>query len=266
MFFITGIIIAALFLVSTSMPLLSWVLPYYKIKKLEEADLKTKIIANMVAILAIGWVDIKFLIPYFGIYVAMEIGYLLFKKYGRNVPIFDRIFIIALAVGLLISVYIFFNRVHLNINLEQLKDLYSKRTDFSSYEINMAFSYIREHLFFLVFLYTGVTSFLTYYFLKKETFINWEVSYFWLVPYIILFFMKRYGNIDTNLVENGLQIFKIVYGLYFIKIVTKLLYTKIKKQPFCFMIATLLTIMSPEFAFIIGGLASGIKVRVKVSK
>ena len=39
MFLITGIIIAALFLVSTSMPFLSWVLPYYKIKKLENANL-----------------------------------------------------------------------------------------------------------------------------------------------------------------------------------------------------------------------------------
>lgn len=58
MFLITGIIIAALFLVSTSMPFLSWVLPYYKIKKLEKADLKTKIIANIVALAAIGWIDI----------------------------------------------------------------------------------------------------------------------------------------------------------------------------------------------------------------
>ncbi|MGL5520656.1 MAG: hypothetical protein ACRDA2_01190, partial [Cetobacterium sp.] len=111
MFLITGIIIAALFLVSTSMPFLSWVLPYYKIKKLENADLKTKIIANIVALAAIAWVDIHFLVTYIGVFVSIEILYYILKKYGKNIQYFDKIFITSLIIGAGVCVYIYFNRV-----------------------------------------------------------------------------------------------------------------------------------------------------------
>ena len=92
MFLITGIIIAALFLVSTSMPFLSWVLPYYKIKKLENADLKTKIIANIVALAAIGWIAVNFLITYIGVFISLEILYYASKKYVIRIQTIDKLF------------------------------------------------------------------------------------------------------------------------------------------------------------------------------
>ena len=266
MFFITGIIIAALFLVSTSMPLLSWLLPFYKIKKLENADLKTKIIANIVAIAIIGWVDYKFLITYVGVFVSIEILYLLFKKYGDKVEYFDRIFIISLIVGGLVCLYMYFNRVSLNISLEQLKALYTQKTEFSKSEIDMAFTYIKENFSYLVFVYMNMTVFFTYYFLNKESFINWEVSYLWLIPYVILFFLEKYSGLDNILIVNGMSILKIVYSLYFIKVVTKVLNEKIKKQQIRFIIGIFLTLMSPEFAFIFGALGSGIKIQIKKQK
>ncbi|MEG3013722.1 MAG: hypothetical protein RR795_04560 [Cetobacterium sp.] len=262
MFFITGIIIAALFLVSTSIPLLSWVLPFYKIKKLENADLKTKVIANVVAVAIIGWVDYKFLITYIGVFVSIEVLYLLFKKYGNKIEYFDRIFITSLIVGGLVCGYMYFNRVGLNISLENLKTLYIQKTEFSKPEIDMAFKYIKENFSYLVFLYMNVTVFLMYYFLNKEDFINWEVSYLWLVPYISLFFLERYLALNNTLILNGMNILKIVYSLYFVRIVTKALNEKIKQQQLSFIVGVFLALMSPEFAFIFGALASGIKIQV----
>lgn len=266
MFLITGIIIAALFLVSTSMPLLSWILPFYKIKKLENADIKTKIVANLVAVLCIGWVDISFLVPYFGIYILIEVMYLLFNRYGKKVDMFDRIFITTLTVGSLVFGYLYFHQVGLNLSLEHLKNMYMQKTDFTQSEINTAFHYIKENTMFLIYFYIAFTVFFTYYLLGKDTFTKWKVSYVWLIPYIILFFIEKYAGLDSALVVNGLNVFKIIYALYFIKVVTGLLNVKVKNPSICFIVGLIMTFMSPEFAFIFGALASGINIKVKVIK
>ncbi len=281
MFLITGIIIAALFLVSTSMPFLSWVLPYYKIKKLENADLKTKIIANIVALAAIGWVDIKFLITYIGVFCSIEILYYLLKRYGKKIPCFDRIFITSLLIGAGICVYMYFNRVGLNIGFEQLKNLYLQKTTFTQYEVDMelknlylqkttftqyevdmAFKYIKDNFIYLIFVYINMTVFLTYYFLNKESFLKWDVSYLWLVPYVIVFFIEKYTSFGGSLTGNILSILKIVYIMYFMRIVAGILNEKVKKQSLCFTIGVFLALISPEFAFIFGALASGIKIKI----
>ena len=262
MFLITGIIIAALFLVSTSMPFLSWVLPYYKIKKLENADLKTKVIANIVALAAIGWVDIKFLITYIGVFCSIEVLYYLLKRYGKKIACFDKIFITSLLIGIGISIYMYFNRVGLNIGFEQLKNLYLQKTTFSQYEVDMAFKYIKDNFVYLIFIYINMTVFLTYYFLNKDEFIKWDVSYLWLVPYIVIFFVDKYTSFGGSLAENILSILKIVYIMYFMRIVAAILNEKIKKQAICFTVGVFLALISPEFAFIFGALASGIKIKI----
>ena len=262
MFLITGIIIAALFLVSTSMPFLSWVLPYYKIKKLENANLKTKIIANIVALAAIAWVDIHFLVTYIGVFVSIEILYYILKKYGKNIQYFDKIFITSLIIGAGVCVYIYFNRVGLNIGFEQLKNLYLQKTTFTQYEVDMAFKYIKDNFTYLVFAYLNMTVFLTYYFLNKESFLKWEVSYLWLVPYVIIFFIEKYTSLGGNLTGNILEVLKIVYIMYFMKIVASILNEKVKKQSLCFTVGVFLALISPEFAFIFGALASGIKIKI----
>ena len=262
MFLITGIIIAALFLVSTSMPFLSWVLPYYKIKKLENANLKTKIIANIVALAAIAWVDIHFLVTYIGVFVSIEILYYILKKYGKNIQYFDKIFITSLIIGAGVCVYIYFNRVGLNIGFEQLKNLYLQKTTFTQYEVDMAFKYIKDNFTYLVFAYLNMTVFLTYYFLNKESFLKWEVSYLWLVPYVIIFFIEKYTSLGGNLISNILEVLKIVYIMYFMKIVASILNEKVKKQSLCFTVGVFLALISPEFAFIFGALASGIKIKI----
>ena len=262
MFLITGIIIAALFLVSTSMPFLSWVLPYYKIKKLENANLKTKIIANIVALAAIAWVDLHFLVSYIGVFVSIEILYYILKKYGKNIQYFDKIFITSLIIGAGVCVYIYFNRVGLNIGFEQLKNLYLQKTTFTQYEVDMAFKYIKDNFTYLVFAYLNMTVFLTYYFLNKESFLKWEVSYLWLVPYVIIFFIEKYTSLGGNLTGNILEVLKIVYIMYFMKIVASILNEKVKKQSLCFTVGVFLALISPEFAFIFGALASGIKIKI----
>ncbi|MGL5089039.1 MAG: hypothetical protein ACRC6Z_06260 [Cetobacterium sp.] len=262
MFFITGIIIAALFLVSTSLPFLSWILPFYKIKKLENANLKTKIITNIVAILAIGWIDTKFLMTYFGVFVSIEVLYYIFKKYGAKVKEFDKIFITTLIVSILISIYVYFNRVGFNLGFEQLKDIYIQKTSFTKYEVDNAFKFIKDNFTYLIFVYISMTVFLTYYFLNKEKFLEWDVSYFWLIPYIAIFFIDKYTSLGGSSTESILNILKLIYSMYFIKIATGILNGKVKKQSICFVVGVLLTLISPDLAFIFGGLASGIRIKV----
>ncbi|MGL5797060.1 MAG: hypothetical protein ACRCYT_02535 [Cetobacterium sp.] len=262
MFFITSIIIAALFLISVSMPFLSWTLPFYKIKKLENSNLKNKILINILVIAIIGWIDIKFLITYFGVFVPIEILYYIFKKYGNKIKEFDKIFITSLSIGLLISIYLYFNRVGFNLGFENLKNIYLKKTTFTISEVNAAFDYIKNNLTYLVFSYLSVTVFLTYYFLDKEKFLEWEVSYLWLIPYILLFFIQKYTSLSGVFLQNMLEVLKIVYSLYFVKIVTGILNEKVKKQSLSFIVAVFLALISPEFAFIFGGLACGFRIKI----
>ncbi|MDX8335521.1 MULTISPECIES: hypothetical protein [Cetobacterium] len=262
MFLITGIIIAALFLVSTSMPFLSWVLPYYKIKKLENADLKTKIIANIVALAAIGWIDVNFLITYIGVFISIEILYYALKKYGNRLQTIDKIFTTSLIIGIGICIYMYFNRVSLHIGFEQLKSLYLQKTSFTQYEVDMAFKYIKDNFVYLIFAYMNMTVFLTYYFLNKKSFFQWNVSYLWLIPYVVFFFLEKYTTIGGAIPGIIVDIIKIVYIMYFMKIVASILNDKIKKQSICFTIGVFLALVSPEFAFIFGALASGIKIKI----
>ena len=262
MFLITGVIIAALFLVSTLMPFLSWTLPFYKIKKLENADVKTKVIANIVAIAAIAWVDVSYLATYIGVFCLIEALYYILKKYGKIFGEFDKIFITTLAVGSVICGYIYFNRVGFNIGFENLKNMYIQKTTFTLYEVDMAFKFMKDNFIYLIFVYVGMTVFLTNYFLNRENFINWKVSYLWLLPYVLLFFVKKYTQFNGIFIENLVEVFKGIYIMYFIKIVTGTLIEKIKKQSLCFVAGVFLALVSPEFAFIFGGLASGIKIKV----
>lgn len=262
MFFITGIIIAALFLVSTSVPFLSWLLPYYKIKKFEGTNLKTIVVTNLIAMIIIGWVDYKLLITYVVVYGLIEALYFILERYGKKVEYLDKVFIISLVIGGLICVYMYFNRVSLNLNFNQIQNLYLQKTNFTKAEVDMAFRYIRERFPYLIFIYTNMTIFLMYYFLKKDNFTKWEVSYLWLIPYIIFFFLGKYIFPENIFISNALDVLKIVYILYFIKNITKFLYTRISRQNICFVIAVCIAFISPEFAFIFGALLSGVKIQI----
>ncbi|MGL4970920.1 MAG: hypothetical protein ACRC45_04760, partial [Cetobacterium sp.] len=63
-------------------------------------------------------------------------------------------------------------------------------------------------------------------------------------------------------IENMLEVLRIVYIMYFVKIVAGALNEKVKKESLCFTAGVFLALISPEFAFIFGGLASGIKIKI----
>lgn len=264
MFFITtGITIAALFLISTSMPLLSWCLPYYKIKKLKEKGLKTNIIVNIFAMLAIGWVDYHILVPYILVYGVIEGLYWYFEKNTKiKVEMFDRIFITAILVTTFMVIIGYVNNIQVGENLAKIKEIYEQQTTFTKFEIDLAFKYIKENILYLGVVYTTYTTFLVYYLIEKKSYYKWEVSYYWLIPYIILFFLERYGNIDSILITNGLEIFKIVYILYFMRAMASFFAIKIKYQGFCFALGFVTAMLFPNISFIFGVIASEVKIRI----
>lgn len=266
MFFLTGIIIVLLFLISTSVPILGWVLPYYKIKKLRNRNLNTKVLANITAIIILAIIDVKFLITYFGIFLLIEILYYIFENYANKTDIFDRIFIIGLIVSTLVSIYIYSNMDKLNMIFEELQSLYLKKTQFSKADIDFAFGYMRQNFTFLIFLYINLTVFLTYYFLDRVNFVKWKISYIWLLPYFLFFFLEKYSKFSSTFISEGTNIFKIIYVFYFIKVVTSLMSKKTNKQTIGFIIGILLVLISPIMSFIIGGLASLMKIENKKIK
>lgn len=262
MFFITGLIIAILFLISTSIPILSWILPYYKLSKLKNLDFKSKIIINIIAIIIIGFIDVNFLLTYVWVFLIIEGLYAIFNKYGKKIGYFDRIFITSLIIGTGICIYTYLNRVNITLLYNMIKNVYIQKSTFTQSEIDMAFSYLKANYVYLVFVYLNTTVFLTYYFLNKETFLKWNVSYLWLIPYIILFFIQRNTSMKSTLILNIIASIKIVYIMYFIKILTKSIIIRTKKPGLSIVISIILTLFVPEISFIFGALISGIKIRV----
>ena len=53
MFVVHGMAVAALFMISLMMPIFSFLLPVYKIKKMRDLDFKQKVLINIIAIILI---------------------------------------------------------------------------------------------------------------------------------------------------------------------------------------------------------------------
>lgn len=242
------------------------VVPYFKVKHLEKNRLKYNLIMDFIGIIIINGLsnilDSNFINIYFYI-VNLSIGYIYFLGKKRLKTI-DNYFISVLLYAILVFYPYLVRYIKtfpmiisgvaqagmskdiLQILAEQNQAL----QQFLGREIIISVSII------------SILMFIVYYILDKKNYEKWNVSYLWLLPYVILFFMDRYGNFDTTLVHNMMLAFKVVYIVYFFKIISIFL----KKIGFRYGLNLIISVMFinsfPEISFVLGGLASGIVVKI----
>ena len=99
MFVVHGMAVAALFMISLMMPIFSFLLPVYKIKKMRELDFRQKVLINIIAIMLIILMNPMLLSIYIGFFIVIELFYYYFEKINYSVKKFDRITITALQSG-----------------------------------------------------------------------------------------------------------------------------------------------------------------------
>ena len=256
------------FFLSLFLPFLAYLIPYYKITKVNLYKRKYSLTINIVVSLILYAISPSFLIYYLIFPYMMEFIFYLFNKFARRMQVYNRIVIMSLIPTALILLYIYINReeiiniVNLIPELEEFKKLgieYTRR-----FQVTMLYlsQYIVSEVFKFVFLAT-LFLFLT---LIPVTYKMWKVSCYWIIPYILILWSQRFLNISHNLFWeiNILEIIKYIFVWYGIKnfyiFIEKI---GVKSNILKHGVSMLLGLSYPMVAFVIGALASFEFIEVK---
>lgn len=256
------------FFLSLFLPFLAYLIPYYKITKVNLYKRKYSLTINIVVSLILYAISPSFLIYYLIFPYMMEFIFYLFNKFGRRMQVYNRIVIMSLIPTTLILLYIYINReeiiniINLIPELEEFKKLgieYTRR-----FQVTMLYlsQYIVSEVFKFVFLAT-LFLFLT---LIPGTYKMWKVSCYWIIPYILILWSQRFLNISHNLFWeiNILEIIKYIFVWYGIKnfyILTEKI--GVKSNILKHGVSMLLGLSYPMVAFVVGALVSFEFIEVK---
>lgn len=259
------------FFLSIFLPFLTYLIPYYKITKVNLYKKKYSLAINIVVSLILYIMSPSFLIYYLIFPYTMEFTFYLFNKFCRRMKIYNRIVIISIIPTILIFLYIYINRVEIinivNI-LPQLEEF--KKIGIENIKrFQEAIIYLNQHIVSQVFKYTFLATLFLFLALIPETYKMWKISCYWIIPYIIILWVQRFFNISYSMFweSNILEIIKYIFVWYGIKnlyILTEKI--GVKSNILKHGISILLGLSYPMVAFVIGALASFEFIEVKEIK
>ena len=262
-----GTIIVYFFL-SLFIPFLTYLIPYYKITRVNLYKKKYSLAINILVALILFHISPSFLIYYLIFPYTMEFTFYLFNKLSRRIQVYNRIVIMSIIPTTLILIYIYINRVEIiriiNLlpQLEEFKKLgieYIRRFQEAMIDISQNIVY---QVFKFVFLAT-IFLFLT---LIPATYKLWKLSCYWIIPYIVILWSQRFLNIPHNVFweNNILEIIKYMFVWYGIKNLYVLIEKiGVKSNILKHGISMLLGLSYPMAVFVIGALASFEFIEVK---
>ncbi|MFA3905781.1 hypothetical protein [Fusobacterium nucleatum] len=256
------------FFLSLFLPFLTYLIPYYKITKVNLYKKKYSLAINILVALILFCISPGYLLIYLIFPYAMEFMFYLFNKIAKRMQVFNRIVLMSIVPSILISFYLYFNMDRINyiatnlprmtnmveqVGIENISVLQESMVLVSSYYIFGAFFVVLLANFFL---------FLT---LIPSTYKLWKISCYWIIPYILILWAHKY-NISVNILfeNNILEIIKWIYVLYGIKVIYNLTdRIGVKSNILKHGISMFLGLSYPMVAFIIGALASFEFIEVK---
>ena len=262
-----GTIIVYFFL-SLFIPFLNYLIPYYKITRVNLYKKKYSLAINILVALILFHISPSFLIYYLIFPYTMEFTFYLFNKLSRRIQVYNRIVIMSIIPTTLILIYIYINRVEIiriiNLlpQLEEFKKLgieYIRRFQEAMIDISQNIVY---QVFKFVFLAT-IFLFLT---LIPATYKLWKLSCYWIIPYIVILWSQRFLNIPHNVFweNNILEIIKYMFVWYGIKNLYVLIEKiGVKSNILKHGVSMLLGLSYPMAVFVIGALASFEFIEVK---
>lgn len=254
--FSSAVTIILYFFLSILVPFLGYLVPYYKIRKVNFREKRYKLLVNLLVALMLALINIKLVVIYLVFPVVMELMFYLTSIFQKKLKVYDRAIIMSLISTIIVSVYI----SRLNLDVEVFKSLV-KDSGFISTDISelvKTFNYIKENIVFTAFSYFFIGNILLIFSLDKETYSNWKISPYWLIIFILIIFMDKFTGISmkNNFWSRNLaEIVKCIYMWYSIKCLYNLCsFTKVKLLKH--MISIMLVISYPLVGFILGSLAS----------
>ena len=256
------------FFLSLFLPFLTYLIPYYKITKVNLYKRRYSLAINIIVSLVLYAISPSFLIYYLIFPYTMEFTFYLFNKLTRRIQVYNRIVIMSVIPTILIFIYIYINRVEIIriINLlPQLEEFKKLGVEYIR-RFQETMIYISQNIVLQVFKYVFLATLFLFLTLIPGTYKLWKLSCYWIIPYIVILWSQRFLNISHNLFweNNILEIIKYIfvwYGIQNLYVLTEKI--GIKSNILKHGISMLLGLTYPMVAFIIGALASFEFIEIK---
>ena len=267
------------FFLSLFLPFLSYLIPYYKITRVNLYKKKYSLAVNIIVALILVFINPGYLMLYLIFPYAMEFMFYLFNKIAKRMQVFNRIVLMSVVPTILISLYLYANMDMINYtmnymitNLPRMKDIVEQvgiETVVAVQEsIQESMALVSNYYIFGAFFVVIVSYFFLFLNLIPSTYKLWKISCYWLIPYMLILWAHKY-NISSNLlIENNiLECIKWMYVLYGIKVMYSLLdRIGVKTNIIKHAISMMIGLQYAPFVFILGALVSFEFIEVKEIK
>ena len=267
------------FFLSLFLPFLAYLIPYYKITRVNLYKKKYSLAVNIIVALILVFINPGYLMLYLIFPYAMEFMFYLFNKIAKRMQVFNRIVLMSIVPTILISLYLYANMDMINYtmnymitNLPRMKDIVEQvgiETVVAVQEsIQESMALVSNYYIFGAFFVVIVSYFFLFLNLIPSTYKLWKISCYWLIPYMLILWAHKY-NISSNLlIENNiLECIKWMYVLYGIKVIYSLLdRIGIKANIIKHAISMMIGLQFAPFVFILGALVSFEFIEVKEIK
>ena len=262
-----GIIIIYFFL-SLFIPFLTYLIPYYKITKVNLYKKKYSLAINILVALILFRINPEYLLIYLIFPYTMEFMFYLFNKIAKRMQVFNRIVLMSMVPGILLSFYLYSNMDKMNYiatNLPRMTSIVEQLGIENVLVLQKSLVLISNYYIFGAFFVVILANFFLFLTLIPMTYKLWKISCYWIIPYILILWAHKY-NISVNiLLENNiLEIIRWIYVLYGIKVIYNLTEKiGVKSDILKHGISMLLGLSYPMVTFVIGAIISFEFIEVK---
>lgn len=263
------------FFLSLFLPFLAYLIPYYKITRVNLYKKKYSLAVNIIVALILVFINPGYLMLYLIFPYAMEFMFYLFNKIAKRMQVFNRIVLMSIVPTILISLYLYANMDMINYtmnymitNLPRMKDIMAQAGIETAEALQESMALVTNYYIFGAFFVVIVSYFFLFLNLIPSTYKLWKISCYWLIPYMLILWAHKY-NISSNLlIENNiLECIKWMYVLYGIKVIYSLLdRIGVKVNIIKHAISMMIGLQYAPFVFILGALVSFEFIEVKEIK
>ena len=263
------------FFLSLFLPFLAYLIPYYKITRVNLYKKKYSLAVNIIVALILVFINPGYLMLYLIFPYAMEFMFYLFNKIAKRMQVFNRIVLMSIVPTILISLYLYSNMDMINYmitNLPRMKNIVEQvgieNVVALQKSLQESMTLVTNYYIFGAFFVVIVSYFFLFLNLIPSTYKLWKISCYWLIPYMLILWAHKY-NISSNLlIENNiLECIKWMYVLYGIKVIYSLLdRIGIKANIIKHAISMMIGLQYAPFVFILGALVSFEFIEVKEIK
>lgn len=263
------------FFLSLFLPFLAYLIPYYKITRVNLYKKKYSLAVNIIVALILVFINPGYLMLYLIFPYAMEFMFYLFNKIAKRMQVFNRIVLMSIVPTILISLYLYSNMDMINYmitNLPRMKNIVEQvgieNVVALQKSLQESMTLVTNYYIFGAFFVVIVSYFFLFLNLIPSTYKLWKISCYWLIPYMLILWAHKY-NISSNLlIENNiLECIKWMYVLYGIKVMYSLLdRIGVKANIIKHAISMMIGLQYAPFVFILGALVSFEFIEVKEIK